>query len=138
MLILDTSVIVAAADRADPWHTQSARLPEAETGPIVTTAIVIAESAYLIDLELGPMPSLLYQSIIRCRQLRSGIRGSTTRSTPRSASRSAVRSQGTGEVTCRMSRRTASGPDSTTAPSAFDTRIPGRGSCGSLREAVGG
>ena len=65
MLILDTGVIVAAADRADPWHTQSARLLEAETEPIVTTAMVTAESAYLIDRELGPhAEALLYQSII--------------------------------------------------------------------------
>lgn len=38
---------------------------EAETQPIVTTAMVIAESAYLIDRELGPRAeSLLYQSIV--------------------------------------------------------------------------
>ncbi len=36
-----------------------------ETEPIVTTAMVVAESAYLIDRELGPhVEALLYQSII--------------------------------------------------------------------------
>lgn len=65
MLILDTGVIVAAADRADPQHAQCGRLLEAETEPMVTTAMVIAECAYLIDRELGPQAeSLLYQSII--------------------------------------------------------------------------
>lgn len=65
MLIVDTGVLVAAADRADPHHDSCARLLTTEPRPMVTTAMVIAESAYLLDRELGPrVEALLYQSII--------------------------------------------------------------------------
>lgn len=65
MLIVDTGVLVAAADRADPHHDSCARLLITEPQPLVTTAMVIAESAYLLDRELGPrIEALLYQSII--------------------------------------------------------------------------
>ncbi|MFC7754554.1 type II toxin-antitoxin system VapC family toxin [Tsukamurella soli] len=61
---MDTGVLVAATDRSDPHHTSCARLLEAETEQLVTTAMVIAESAYLIDRELGPQAeATLYQSI---------------------------------------------------------------------------
>ena len=54
MLIVDTGVLLAAADNADPDHVACARLVEDETGPFVTTALVIAETAYLIGRQLGP------------------------------------------------------------------------------------
>jgi len=65
VLIVDTGVLVAAADRTDPHHEASAELLTAEPQPLTTTAMVIAETAYLLDRELGPrVEALLYQSIL--------------------------------------------------------------------------
>ena len=64
MLIVDTGVLVAATDRDDPDHATCARLLQNETEPLITTAMVIAETAYLLDRELGPQAeATLYQSI---------------------------------------------------------------------------
>lgn len=65
MLIVDTGVLVAAADRTDPHHDTCSRLLTTEPQPLVTTGVVIAETAYLLDHELGPgVEALLYQSIL--------------------------------------------------------------------------
>lgn len=65
MLIVDTGVLVAAADRTDPHHDACSQLLTSEMQPLTTTAMVIAETAYLLDRELGPaVEALLYQSII--------------------------------------------------------------------------
>ncbi|MEO8697105.1 MAG: PIN domain-containing protein, partial [Acidimicrobiales bacterium] len=65
MLIVDTGVLVAATDRTDRFHVRCVELLEAASGPLVTTAMVIAECSYLIERELGSVAeSLLYQSII--------------------------------------------------------------------------
>ena len=52
MLVVDTSVLLAAADNADPDHHACAETIQ-NTGPLVTTALVIAETAYLIGRQLG-------------------------------------------------------------------------------------
>ena len=49
MLIVDTGPLVATADRADRDHAACQALLEDDEGPPVTTAMVIAEAAYLID-----------------------------------------------------------------------------------------
>ena len=54
MLIVDTGVLLAAADSNDPDHVACARLLEAVKGPIVTTPLVVAETSYLIARQLGP------------------------------------------------------------------------------------
>jgi predicted nucleic acid-binding protein len=54
VLIVDTGVLLAAADRADPDHQTCARLVASEPGPLVTTGLVIAEASYLIERQLGP------------------------------------------------------------------------------------
>jgi predicted nucleic acid-binding protein len=54
VLIIDTGVLVAAADDADADHQTCAELLEDEPGPLVTTPLVIAETAYLIGRQLGP------------------------------------------------------------------------------------
>lgn len=54
MLVVDTGVIVAAADRNDPHHESSAQLLETAAGPLVTSPMVVAEAVYLITRELGP------------------------------------------------------------------------------------
>jgi uncharacterized protein len=65
MLIVDTGVLVAAADRSDPHHAQCAPLVAGGAGQMRTTAMVIAEAAYLVERELGPdVERLLYDSII--------------------------------------------------------------------------
>ena len=43
-----------AADRGDADHDACLLLLEEDEGPLVTTALVIAEAAYLIDRQLGP------------------------------------------------------------------------------------
>ena len=52
MLVVDTSVLLAAADNADPDHQACAETIQ-NAGPLVTTALVIAETAYLIGRQLG-------------------------------------------------------------------------------------
>ena len=52
MLVVDTSVLLAAADTADPDHASCTRAIEG-TSPLVTTPLVIAETAYLIGRQLG-------------------------------------------------------------------------------------
>lgn len=65
MLIVDTGVIVAATDRTDRHHHGCADLLNSESGLLVTTSLVIAECAYLIERELGPaVEATLYQAII--------------------------------------------------------------------------
>ena len=64
MLIVDTGPLVAAADRSDAHHAACRDLLEADPGPLVTTAMVVAEAAYLIDRQLGPgAEATLYASI---------------------------------------------------------------------------
>jgi uncharacterized protein len=65
VLIVDTGVLVAATDRTDRAHGACVDLLRSARGPLVTTAMVIAESAYLIERELGPdVEALLYQAIL--------------------------------------------------------------------------
>jgi predicted nucleic acid-binding protein len=45
VLIVDTGPLVATADRADKDHTACRDLLEGDQGPLVTTAMVIAEAA---------------------------------------------------------------------------------------------
>jgi predicted nucleic acid-binding protein len=53
VLIVDTGVLLAAADANDPDHATCAALLLGESGDLVTTALVIAETAYLIGRQLG-------------------------------------------------------------------------------------
>ena len=64
MLIVDTGPLLATADRSDPAHAACRTLLEGEPGSLVTTAMVIAEAAYLICRQLGPTAeATLYASI---------------------------------------------------------------------------
>ncbi|MBI2705050.1 MAG: PIN domain-containing protein [Actinobacteria bacterium] len=64
MLIVDTGVLVAAADESDCRHADCAAVL-ASDGPFVTTAMVIAETAYLLDRELGAIAeAALYTTIL--------------------------------------------------------------------------
>jgi predicted nucleic acid-binding protein len=63
-LVVDTNVILAAADRADPSHVACRRLLESHRGPLVTTAMVVAEAGWLIDRQLGARAeAAFYRSI---------------------------------------------------------------------------
>ena len=65
MLVVDTGPLVATADRDDADHEACRALLEGDEGPLVTTAMVIAEAAYLIDRQLGvEAEAALYDSII--------------------------------------------------------------------------
>lgn len=66
MLVVDTGPLVATADRSDKDHAACRELLESDEGPLVTTAMVIAEAAYLIDRQLGAAAeAALYDSILR-------------------------------------------------------------------------
>ena len=47
-------MFLAAADRKDPAHSACRDLIEGHPGPLVTTALAIAEVGWLIDRQLGP------------------------------------------------------------------------------------
>ena len=65
MLIVDTGPLVATADRDDRNHAACRALLESNDGPLVTTALVVAEAAYMIDRQIGPAgETTLYDSII--------------------------------------------------------------------------
>ncbi len=55
MLLVDTGVLLAAADLSDPDHEACARLVTDEPGPLLTTRWVIAEAGHLIDRQPGPV-----------------------------------------------------------------------------------
>ena len=50
---MDTGALVATADRADKDHAACRELLESDEGPLITSAMIIAEAAYLIDRQLG-------------------------------------------------------------------------------------
>lgn len=54
MLIVDTGPLVATADQDDPDHDACAALLETTPEPLVTTALVVAEAAFLIARQVGP------------------------------------------------------------------------------------
>lgn len=65
MLLVDTGPIVAAADTDDPDHLACKELLEDHPGPLITSPMVIAEAAYLLDRQLGPQGEVgLFTSII--------------------------------------------------------------------------
>ena len=53
-MIVDTGVLLAAADEADPDHRACAELLEAATSALRASPLVVAEAAYLIGRQLGP------------------------------------------------------------------------------------
>lgn len=53
MLIVDTGPLVALGDRRDPDHDACLELLATEPGPLITTGLVIAEAAYLLDRQVG-------------------------------------------------------------------------------------
>jgi predicted nucleic acid-binding protein len=64
VLLVDTGPLLATADSDDADHRRCRELLESDPGPLVTSALVIAEAAYLIDRQLGPVAeAALFTSI---------------------------------------------------------------------------
>jgi len=64
VLICDTGPIVAIANDRDPDHHAVRAVLEAHPGPLVTTALVIAEAGWLIRRQLGiTAEAVIYRSI---------------------------------------------------------------------------
>ena len=57
MLVVDTGVLVAAADDTDPDHRACVDLVEMTAEVLVTSPLVIAEAGYLIFPLAGPAPA---------------------------------------------------------------------------------
>lgn len=53
MLTLDTSAIVAAADRSDRWHGEAVSLLSSGEAPFLIPTGILAEVAYMLELRLG-------------------------------------------------------------------------------------
>jgi len=65
VLLVDTGPLLATADRNDADHQACRALLEKDAGPLVTSALVIAEASYLLDRELGPVAdAALFRSIV--------------------------------------------------------------------------
>ena len=69
MLVVDTGPLLATADISDKDHAACRALLEGDEGPLVTTAMVIAEAAYLIDRLLGPRAEAAFYASITGRHL---------------------------------------------------------------------
>lgn len=52
-LILDAGALYAQADRADPHHEATSEVLREEQGPLITSAVAVAEADYLILDRLG-------------------------------------------------------------------------------------
>lgn len=64
MLIVDTGVLVAAADDSDDDHAVCAELFETSDATFITSPLVVAEAGYLIERQLGPSAEArFYRSI---------------------------------------------------------------------------
>jgi predicted nucleic acid-binding protein len=64
VLLVDTGPLLATADRSDPDHERCRALLEGDDGPLVTTAMVIAEASYLLDRQIGAAAdAALFQTI---------------------------------------------------------------------------
>lgn len=58
-------MIVATADDVDPDHKRCLALLESHAGPLLTTALVVAEAGWLIERQLGPIAEAgFYRSVV--------------------------------------------------------------------------
>jgi len=64
VLIVDTGVLLAAADRNDPDHDACAQLLENHDGELVTTPLVVAETGYLIARQLGASAEVQFYRLV--------------------------------------------------------------------------
>jgi len=71
VILVDTGVIYAVADRADADHDKCEQLLATHPGPLLVPTTVIVEAAWLIESRLGPAAEIAF--------LRSVIAGDLTR-----------------------------------------------------------
>jgi uncharacterized protein len=69
VLLVDTNVWLAAADRRSHDHDNCRTLLEAHRGELAATALVVAETAWLLLDRGGPRPQRNFLSLITSRQL---------------------------------------------------------------------
>ena len=56
MILVDTGVLLAAVSSNDRHHAESAKVLAAHAGQLVAPALVIADSAWMIESVVGPPP----------------------------------------------------------------------------------
>ena len=59
-MIVDTGVLVAAANRSDPNAPSCQQLLRSAQGPLVVPPLVIAEAGFLIERDLGSAAEVLF------------------------------------------------------------------------------
>lgn len=63
-ILVDTGIFVAAADADEPRHADCARVLVEHRGRLVTTAPVVAETAWLIEDRLGPLAEAKFVNMV--------------------------------------------------------------------------
>lgn len=63
-IVVDTGVFVAAADTDEPRHASCAGQLTSHRGQLVTTAAVVAETAWLIEDRLGPAAEARFLTMV--------------------------------------------------------------------------
>ena len=69
LLVVDTGVLLAAADSSDPDHAVCASLLAIEPGPLLASPLVVAEAAYLIGRQLGPFAESAFMRSIAAGEI---------------------------------------------------------------------
>lgn len=55
MIVVDTGVLLAAVSSTDRHHRESVELLAAHAGELVTPAVVVAETSWMIESVVGPL-----------------------------------------------------------------------------------
>lgn len=70
MILVDTGVIYAVADRADADHGPCEQLLATHPGPLLVPTTVIVEAAWLLESRLGPAAEIAFLRSVRAGDLR--------------------------------------------------------------------
>lgn len=60
MIVVDTGVLYAAANRSDRYHAASAELLATAPGPLWVPTTVVTESSWMIENRLGPAAEVAF------------------------------------------------------------------------------
>lgn len=63
-VVVDTGVFVSAADTDEPRHVDCASVLTSHSGQLVTSAAVVAETAWLIEDRLGPAAEARFLTMV--------------------------------------------------------------------------
>jgi predicted nucleic acid-binding protein len=69
VLLVDTNVLLAAADVSTPEHRRCAELLDVRTDSVIVTTVA-TESAWMIESRLGPRAEVVFLSSIASGELR--------------------------------------------------------------------